>query len=120
MPSESFLLFEKLSEVRKLTTFYLAKNDHQWVTFISLKTINRFHHCGAIVLKRHLIAYNYVTGMFLVDVVATVPWDKLFDSTSAQGSSAGKVCSAADEEYTCTSNDTVKYCKLQSRKSASI
>ena len=38
-----FLLFEKLSGVRTLTTFYLAKNDHRWgwVTFISLKTINR-------------------------------------------------------------------------------
>ena len=34
------LLFEKLSGVRKLTAFYLAKNDHRWVTFISLKTIN--------------------------------------------------------------------------------
>ena len=33
------LLFEHLSEVRKLTTFHLAKNDHRWVTFISLKTI---------------------------------------------------------------------------------
>ena len=38
-PSQK-LLFEKLSGVRKLTTFYLAKNDHRWVTFISLKTIN--------------------------------------------------------------------------------
>ena len=35
-----FLLFEKLSGVRKLTTLYLAKNDHRWATFISLKTIN--------------------------------------------------------------------------------
>ena len=26
------LLFEKLSGVRKLTTFYLTKNDHRWVT----------------------------------------------------------------------------------------
>ena len=34
------VLFEKLSEVRKLTTLYLAKIDHRWVTFISLKTIN--------------------------------------------------------------------------------
>ena len=33
-----FLLFEKLSEVRMLTTFYLAKNDHRWVTFLFLKT----------------------------------------------------------------------------------
>ena len=23
-----------------MTTFYLAKNDHRWITFISLKTIN--------------------------------------------------------------------------------
>ena len=30
---------KKLSGVRMLTTFYLAKNDHRWVTFISLKTI---------------------------------------------------------------------------------
>ena len=28
------------SGVRKLTTFYLTKNDHRWVTFISLKTIH--------------------------------------------------------------------------------
>ena len=35
-----FLLFEKLSEARMLTTFYHDKNDHRWVTFISLKTIN--------------------------------------------------------------------------------
>ena len=34
------LLLEKLSGVRKLTTFYFAKNDHRWVTFILLKTIN--------------------------------------------------------------------------------
>ena len=38
-PPVLFLLFEKLSGVRKLTTFYLAKNDHRWVTFISLKTM---------------------------------------------------------------------------------
>ena len=31
---------KKLSGVRMLTTFYLAKNDHRWVTFISLKTID--------------------------------------------------------------------------------
>ena len=35
---ECFL--KKLSGVRKLTTFYFAKNDHRWVTFIPLKTIN--------------------------------------------------------------------------------
>ena len=34
------LLFEKLSGVRKFTTFFLTKNDHRCVTFISLKTIN--------------------------------------------------------------------------------
>ena len=39
-PAVHFLLFETLSEVRKLTTFYLAKNDHRWVTFISLKTMS--------------------------------------------------------------------------------
>ena len=31
---------KKLSGVRKLTTFYLTKNDHRWVTCVSLKTIN--------------------------------------------------------------------------------
>ena len=31
---------KKLTGVRKLTTFYLAKSDHRWVKFISLKTIN--------------------------------------------------------------------------------
>lgn len=35
-----FLLLKILSGVRKLTTFYLAKNDHRWVTFIYSKTIN--------------------------------------------------------------------------------
>ena len=30
---------KKLIGVRKLTTFYVAKNDHRWVTFISLETI---------------------------------------------------------------------------------
>ena len=35
-----FCFLKKLSGVRKLTTFYLAKNDHRWVTCISLKTIN--------------------------------------------------------------------------------
>ena len=35
-----FCFLKRFSEVRKLTTFYLAKNDHRWVTFISLKTIN--------------------------------------------------------------------------------
>ena len=34
------MLLKKLSEVRKLTTFYLSKKDHRWVTFIFLKTIN--------------------------------------------------------------------------------
>ena len=32
-----FCFLKKMSEVRKLTTFYLTKNDHRWVTFISLK-----------------------------------------------------------------------------------
>ena len=34
-----FCFLKNLSEVRKLTTFYLTKNDHRWVTFIPLKTI---------------------------------------------------------------------------------
>ena len=38
-----FLRFEILSEVEMLTTFYLTKNDHRWVTFISLKTTTRRH-----------------------------------------------------------------------------
>ena len=38
-----FCFLEKMSDVRKLTTFYLAKDDHRWVTFISLKTINSDH-----------------------------------------------------------------------------
>ena len=32
-----FCFLKNLSEVRMLTTFYLAKNDHQWVSFISLE-----------------------------------------------------------------------------------
>ena len=35
-----FCFLKKLSEVRMLTTFYFGKDDHRWVTFISLKTIN--------------------------------------------------------------------------------
>ena len=32
LPRAGFLLFEKMSGVRKLTTFYLTKNDHRWAT----------------------------------------------------------------------------------------
>ena len=35
-----FCFLKKLSGVRTLTMFCLAKNDHRWVTFIFLKTIN--------------------------------------------------------------------------------
>ena len=35
-----FCFLKRFSEVRKLTTFSLAKNDHRWVTFIFRKTIN--------------------------------------------------------------------------------
>ena len=38
--AKPFCFLEKLSEVRMLTTSYSAKNDHRWVTFISLKTID--------------------------------------------------------------------------------
>ena len=38
IPAKNCLL-KKLSEVRKLTTFYPGKNGHRWVTFISLKTM---------------------------------------------------------------------------------
>ena len=34
-----FCFLKNLSELRILTTFYPAKNDHQWVNFISPKTI---------------------------------------------------------------------------------
>ena len=34
-----FCFLKNLSEVRMLTTFYSAKNDHRWVTCIPLKTI---------------------------------------------------------------------------------
>ena len=34
-----FCFLKKLSGVRKLTTFYLVKNDHRWVTLIPLKMI---------------------------------------------------------------------------------
>ena len=37
--SRLFCSLNNLSELRILTTFYFAKNDHQWVIFISLKTI---------------------------------------------------------------------------------
>ena len=35
-----FCFLNILSGVRRLTRFYLAKNDHRWVIFIFLKTIN--------------------------------------------------------------------------------
>ena len=35
-----FCILKKMSGLRKLPTFYFAKNDHRWVTFICLKTIN--------------------------------------------------------------------------------
>ena len=35
-----FCFLKNLSGMRMLTTFHVAKNDHRWVTFISLKTIN--------------------------------------------------------------------------------
>ena len=34
-----FLLFEKIEWSPDFGNVYLAKNDHRWVTFISLKTI---------------------------------------------------------------------------------
>ena len=35
-----FCFLNNLSELRILTTFYLAKNDHQWVNFISLEVVS--------------------------------------------------------------------------------
>ena len=40
---------------------------------------------GQVIRTRKLIAYYYMTHMFLLDVVSTVPWDLLFDM--ADGSS---------------------------------
>ena len=37
-----FCFLNYLSELRILTTFYLTKTDHQWVNFVSLKTITLF------------------------------------------------------------------------------
>ena len=37
-----FCFLDNLSEVRMLTTFYFAKNDRRWVTFICLKTISEW------------------------------------------------------------------------------
>ena len=43
-----FLLFEKIEWSADVDNVYLAKNDHRWVTFIPLKTINSdLHHCSA-------------------------------------------------------------------------
>ena len=41
-----FCFLKKLSEMRMLTTFYVAKNDHRRVTFICLKTIKLRSACG--------------------------------------------------------------------------
>ena len=35
-----FLLFEKIEWSADVDNVYLAKNDHRWVAFIVLKTIN--------------------------------------------------------------------------------
>ena len=40
LPRFQIGLLKKMSGVRKLTTFFCAKNDHRWVTFVFLKTIN--------------------------------------------------------------------------------
>ena len=37
-----FCFLKKLSGARKLATFYLAKNDHRWVTSIPLKILSNF------------------------------------------------------------------------------
>ena len=42
-PGVLFCFSKKWSGVRMLTTFYLVKNDHRWVTYISLKTIHWNH-----------------------------------------------------------------------------
>ena len=47
LPRLCFL--KKLSGMRTLTTFYLSKNDHRWVIFISLKTINIRHILSSVV-----------------------------------------------------------------------
>ena len=39
-PGGELAILKNLSEVRMLAPFYLAKNDHRWVSSISLKTIN--------------------------------------------------------------------------------
>ena len=50
-----FCFLKKLSGVRKLTTFYLTKNYHRWVTFIALKTVQLAALCNW--LCPHLCSY---------------------------------------------------------------
>jgi len=46
-----FCFLNNSDVLRILTTLYLAKNDHRWVTFIALKTITEnagnYHYCRA-------------------------------------------------------------------------
>ena len=39
-----------------------------------------FYYYGTMVMKGNVIAYHYMKTTFLLDVIATVPWDYVFQS----------------------------------------
>lgn len=43
-----------------------------------------FHYYGAIIMDPQVIRYHYITQMFLLDLVATIPWDMLLQGGAVQ------------------------------------
>ena len=41
-----------------------------------------FDYHGTIVRKPSLIGFRYVTSTFLIDLIATVPWDRLWEGVN--------------------------------------
>ena len=56
-----------------MTTFYLAKNDHRWVTFISLKTITRALQVAAAPTQAGLRGASEADGQALPLLQALTP-----------------------------------------------
>lgn len=48
-----------------------------------------YYHHGCLVMRQSAIISNYLKGFFLVDVMATLPWDYIFEDDSAIGKVAG-------------------------------
>lgn len=55
-----------------------------WFTVdIVLSFITAYEKDGVLVTRPEKIAFHYLRTFFLIDLVATVPWEVLFDETSA-------------------------------------